>query len=240
MLIRNPQDIKSLGTILSVWAHPDDESFCCAGIMAAAIKNGQTVVCITATKGEAGVQNESRWPTDKLGEIRAGELKKACQILGVTDHHWLGYKDGTCHQVPEAEAADKIKKLIERYKPDTVLTFGPEGMTGHLDHQAVSRWVSLASKGTKARVYHYVEDADTYENHLKDMGQKFNVYFNIDKPPTKPACDCDIAFELTPELTKKKYLALEAMPSQTEAMFSSLPPDYLKSVFKLECYVRAP
>ncbi len=43
--IHNFEDIKKLGTILSVWAHPDDETFTCGGILATAVKNGQQVVC---------------------------------------------------------------------------------------------------------------------------------------------------------------------------------------------------
>ena len=41
-----------LGTVLSVWAHPDDESYCCAGLMADAVAHGQRVTCVTATRGE--------------------------------------------------------------------------------------------------------------------------------------------------------------------------------------------
>lgn len=235
--IKTKADIKQLGTILSVWAHPDDESFSCAGIMAAAIANGQTVICITATKGEAGVRDESRWPSAHLAEIRAKEMEKACQILGVSAHHWLGYHDGQCHEVDDEDAADKIKIFIERYKPDTILTWGPEGMTGHLDHQAVSRWVDIATKGTNIHVYHSVENEAAYENYLKQLDLKFNIYFNIDMPPVMSAERCDIAFQLTSELVNKKHDALTAMPSQTEEMFKDMPDNMVEKIFGLECYV---
>src|SRR5947207_1873194 len=102
--IKTSDDIKQLGTILSVWAHPDDESFSCAGIMAAAIQNGQSVACITATKGEDGVQDESRWPAEQLGEIRAHEMDEALDILGCHNHNWLGYHDGRCQEISADEA----------------------------------------------------------------------------------------------------------------------------------------
>lgn len=235
--IKTKTDIKQLGTILSVWAHPDDESFSCAGIMSAAIANGQEVICITATKGEAGVQDESRWPAARLAEIRAEEMERACQILGVSAHHWLGYHDGQCHEVADDEAADKIKAFINKYKPNTILTWGPEGMTGHRDHQAVSRWVDMAAKGTNIRVYHSVENEDAYENYLKELDLKFNIYFSIDKPPVMKAEKCDIAFHLTPDLVTKKHDALTAMPSQTEEMFKNMPDKMVEKIFGMECYI---
>ena len=76
-MIKTTDDIKHLGTILFVAAHPDDETFNAGGILAAAARNGQTVIVVTATKGEGGVQDESRWPADSLGDIRAKELKQA-------------------------------------------------------------------------------------------------------------------------------------------------------------------
>ncbi len=49
-------DVAQLGTILGIWAHPDDETWSSAGLMAMAADNGQRVVCVTATYGENGVQ----------------------------------------------------------------------------------------------------------------------------------------------------------------------------------------
>lgn len=237
--IKTQQDIKQLGTILSVWAHPDDESFSCGGIMAAAVHNGQQVICVTATKGEAGVQDESRWPAAKLAEIRANELEKACKVLGVTKHHWLGYHDGQCQAVATDEAVQQLKDLIQTYKPDTILTFGPDGMTGHPDHQTVSAWVMEATKGTDVQVYHAVAEQTTYDKYLKGLDEQFNIYFNIDQPPLKQAAVCDIALQLTPELVEQKFEALAAMPSQTEAMLKTLPADSHDSVFDLECFVKS-
>lgn len=239
MAITTVQDVKQLGTILSVWAHPDDESFCCAGIMAAAIQNGQKVICVTATKGEAGVQDESRWPAARLGEVRANELMEACKILGITEHHWLGYFDGNCAEVPDEEGIGRIKAFIDQYHPDTILTFGPEGLTGHTDHQAVSRWAGLAAAGTEIKIYHFVESEDAYENFLKDLDEQFNIYYKIDKPPVRRKETCDIALCLTPELARKKHAALAAMPSQTEGMIKAIQSETIDEIFECECYVQA-
>ncbi len=239
MQLTHPKDIGQLGTILCVWAHPDDESFTCAGILAAASGNGQTVACITATKGELGVQDESRWPAAELGEIRQRELSKALEILGIKEHHWLGYRDGECEQVPDEEGTARVRQYIEQYNPDTILTFGSDGLTGHPDHQTVSKWVNMAARGHNIAVFHAVENEDAYENYLKDLDRHFNIYFNIDKPPVKSVEECDIALYLTPELIQAKYDALAAMPSQMERLLKAIPEDDFKNIFGCECFVRA-
>jgi len=237
--ITTTEDIKQLGTILSVWAHPDDESFSCAGIMCACVQNGQQVICVTATKGEAGVQDESRWPAAQLGDIRAKEMKAALRQLGIKDHYWLGYQDGQCDCVQAQDAVNKIKELIKNYHPDTILTFGPDGMTGHPDHQSVSNWVSQAIDGSLVTVYHSVEEEQRYHKYMIEADKKFNIYFNIDKPPVHKASDCDIAFRLPKEIITKKYAALKSMPSQTEAMIKTTPKEEMEAMLGLECFVQA-
>ena len=234
-----PNDIRQLGTIMSVWAHPDDESFTAAGIMATDINNGQKVICVTATRGEAGVQDESRWPAERLGEIRAKELESALEQIGVQHHHWLDYYDGQCNCVRSEEAVSKIKRLINKYKPDTILTFGPDGITGHTDHQTVSEWVNDAAIGTDITVYHSVEEEQRYYDYMVEAHRKFNIYFNIDKPPVFDAKDCDIAFRLPKDIVAKKYSALKCMPSQTETMIKNTPPETMEAMLCIECFVKA-
>lgn len=236
--IATAQDISRLGTILCVWAHPDDETFTCAGIMTAAIRNGQTVVCVTATKGEKGVQDPARWPAERLGEIRAAELSEALQLMGCQNHHWLDCMDGDCSQLSDTEGSEKIRQFIDKYSPDTILTFGPDGMTGHPDHQAVSRWTALAAAG-RAQLYYAVEEQQIYDDYMRDIDQQFNVYFNIDKPPLRDTADCDIALRLSPELCKIKESAFRAMPSQYDSFFATLTPEQVRAITCVECFVKA-
>jgi LmbE family N-acetylglucosaminyl deacetylase len=84
-----------LGTILGVWAHPDDEAYLTAGIMARAVRNGSRVVCVTATRGEGGSMDEEKWPPESMGEVRTKELGRSLQILGVDEHVWLDMRTST-------------------------------------------------------------------------------------------------------------------------------------------------
>ena len=232
-------DIKSLGTIMGIWAHPDDETYSMGGIMAAARQNGQQVICITATKGELGVQDEERWPPEHLASIRAGELAEAFRILGVETHHWLDYPDGGCKDADEKEAVALIADLISQYRPDTLMSFGPDGMTGHEDHITVSHWTRAAREraGSGAAVFHAIQTQRQYDASV-EADKALDIYFNIDKPLTCDESQCDICFALPDDLFELKMSALRAMPSQTEAMLGLFGGSMRLSV-GTEAFVRA-
>lgn len=233
-------DIKQLGTILGVWAHPDDEAMSSGGIMAAAVVNGQKVVCLTATRGEQGVQDETRWPANKLGSIREEEFDAAMEIMGVEEHFWLDRRDGYCK--PDDEAAIlSVCEYIEKYHPNTILTFGPDGMTGHSDHKAVSEWVHKARQASQfsPSIYHAVQTKRQYTDFLKVMDKKLNIFFNIDEPPLKDDADCDIHFVLNDDQKNLKLDALKAMPSQTEGMMKLFDKDFICKALELEAFIKA-
>ncbi len=236
--INSRADITQLGTILGIWAHPDDEVFSMGGIMAAAIQNGQTVACITATYGEAGVQDESRWPANQLAQIREKELENAYEILGVHNHHWLDYPDGKCSEIDEAIVVQKLVSLIELYKPDSIMTFGPDGMTGHDDHKTVSTWTTLARNkaGSKATIYHAIHTCAQYDA-LKELDAELNIYFNVEQPCTCEDTDCAIHLDLDDTLYDQKLRALRSMPSQTEAMLTRFESS-LRVSFGVEAFVK--
>lgn len=234
-------DIQALGTILGIWAHPDDETFTMAGIIATATMNGQVVACVTATKGEAGSQDEVKWPSSTIAEVRQKELEAALRVLGVQKHFWLGYVDGKCAEVPVAEAVSQLVAIIERIKPDSIFTFGPEGMTGHPDHQTVSAWTSQAveKSGQDIAIYHAVITPEQYEKYIKQADEKLNIFFNIDKPPLVSPENCDICINNADEVCEKKCDAIAAQPSQTELMIKHFGRDFLKEAFRTEAFVRA-
>ena len=133
-------DAADLGTVLGIWAHPDDEAFLSAGLMAAARDAGNRVVCVTATLGEHGTPDAEQWPPERLAAVRARELSASLAALNVTQHHVLGIVDGTCADQQHDLVVARLGQIIETVAPDTIVTFGPDGLTGHVDHQTVSAW----------------------------------------------------------------------------------------------------
>lgn len=227
------------GSILGVWAHPDDETFMVGGLLALAARSGQHVACVTATKGEAGVQDETKWPKDSLGDTREKELSDALGILGITEHNWLGYSDGRCADVPEEEAISRLVVLIEQYQPDTVITFPPDGLTGHTDHKCVSRWATMASERSRKQpnVYFAVNTSELYDAHLRALDEQINIYFALDKPVLIPEAECDVVLRLDAQTAGLKVAALAAMPSQTAGMFAQRDVEELENIFGCEALV---
>ncbi|HEX5148436.1 MAG TPA: PIG-L family deacetylase [Candidatus Limnocylindrales bacterium] len=137
-------------TLMTVHAHPDDETIGTGGSMAKAVAAGHRVVLVTCTRGEMGeiVVPELDTPDNhrRLGELRAVELERAMGHLGVTEWENLGYHDSdmmgrpgnldprSFWQADLDEAARRLVWLIRRYRPDVITTYNDYGGYGHPDH----------------------------------------------------------------------------------------------------------
>jgi LmbE family N-acetylglucosaminyl deacetylase len=229
------------GTILGVWAHPDDETYLMAGIMAAAVRNGQRVACITATKGELGIQDPERWPPERLPEIREAELMASLGKLGVDEHYWLGYPDGGCPEVPFESAVEAVASLIRDIQPRHVLTFGPEGMTGHPDHKTVSGWTTAAFERAAPAGAELLYAAVTPEwsDELLDVMLELGAFYEGVEPPVFPKEELAVCFEVPEDLSVLKWEALRAQESQTEGLIAALGEDVTRSINAVEYFRRA-
>lgn len=220
----NHSNIKKLGTILGIWAHPDDEAFISGGIMTQAIKNGQRVVCITATKGERGGR-EKKITLREMAKIRQKEMRDSLAVLGIKEHHFLGYIDGECKDANEKEVTGKILKVMRYIQPNTILTFGPDGMTGHHDHQAVSRWTTEAYKSYGKGAIFYAATSNTWSNEFVPFLNKFNI-FNPGFPKVTPNDKLAINFTLPDKILELKLAAIFAHKSQVEHMIQEFGVDF--------------
>ena len=239
--IHSVGDVKRLGAILFVGAHPDDETFCCGGLLAAAAQNGQRVVCVTATRGEKGVHDESKWPADKLGQIREQELNAALAQLGVREHYMLSYADGACAQAGEDDAAQYVAEIIESCGIQTVITFGSDGLTGHPDHCAVSRWADAAVhiSTRKPDILHIVQPREPYQKHLRAADKTLRMFFNVKKPVLAGPDDAAVYMTLDRDCLVRKYLAFKSMPSQMTHILAAIPPESFAGAFGVEALVGA-
>jgi LmbE family N-acetylglucosaminyl deacetylase len=137
-------------TLMTVHAHPDDESIGTGGLMAKAVAAGHRVVLVTCTRGELGEIVVPELDTEsnhrRLGEIRAGELEDALGELGVTEWENLGYRDSdmmgrvgnldprSFWQANLDLAIGRLVWLVRRYRPDVITTYNDYGGYGHPDH----------------------------------------------------------------------------------------------------------
>lgn len=117
--------------VLAVVAHPDDEAWAMGGTLARCADAGATVHVLCMTRGEGGGD-----PT-----VRASELAASCAILGAT-HRLLDLPDGALATFPVEQARTLLQREIDAFAPTAVLTLGPDGGYGHLDHIAVTDWLA--------------------------------------------------------------------------------------------------
>ncbi len=124
--------------LLAVYAHPDDESYGSAGTFAKYAREGVRISLISATRGEAGeISHPSLASQENLAAVREAELRRASAIVGVSDLRFLDCPDGGVATCPHAQTVGKIVRAIREWRPQVVITFGPEGIYGHPDHIAV-------------------------------------------------------------------------------------------------------
>lgn len=157
--------------VLLAHAHPDDESCATGGTIARLVAEGHGVTVVTSTQGEQGriavpaLQHLHADEDDQLGPERARELAGAVSALGVTDHRYLGgagrYRDSgrmgiPANDRPDAfwqadldEAGMQMAEIIREVRPQSVITYDPNGGYGHPDHiqthRVAMRGVELAA-----------------------------------------------------------------------------------------------
>jgi LmbE family N-acetylglucosaminyl deacetylase len=253
-------------TLMAVHAHPDDESSSTGGVLAAYGDQGVRTVVVTCTNGEFGdapggvKPGEAGHDERAVAQLRLAELREACKILGVTDLETLGYHDsgmpewdykdrpGAFCNVPTAEVAARIGALIERYRPQVVITYDPAGPYQHPDHVHAARAAVSAAAGTgiPAKLYFTVIRGSDWQKvwqALRDAG--------IDVPDRRPA-DPEImrqmaeteqritsTVDIQPVLGRKRDALLAHASQIQDSWFSKIPPDVAEAVFGRESFIRA-
>jgi LmbE family N-acetylglucosaminyl deacetylase len=228
-----------LGTILGVWAHPDDEAYLTAGIMARAVRNGSRVVCVTATRGEGGSMDEEKWPPETMGEVRTKELERSLAILGVQEHHWLDLRDVDMDTGLPDEGYERVRELVADVQPDTILTFGPDGMTDHAAHKDVSRWATeaLHEAGKSGSTVLYATVTPEWAAEFLPVWAPFNV-FRPGTPPITPREELAVDYELPKDILELKVNAINAHVSQVEAILQAVGPEVWWREMSFEAFRR--
>ncbi|MCX6080016.1 MAG: PIG-L family deacetylase [Chloroflexi bacterium] len=153
--------------ILSILAHPDDESFGMGGTLALYAQKGYEVYLVCATRGEVGdVAAEHMQGFSSIAELRESELRCAAKHLGLKNVYFLDYRDSGMpgspdNQHPDAqvahsvdEVAGKVVRYIRETRPDIILTFDPIGGYRHPDHIHIHNATVLAFEKAADPAFH--------------------------------------------------------------------------------------
>lgn len=164
-LVAYPQGkIPSPKRMVCFFAHPDDETFGPGASLALWAKKGVEIHVVCATKGEGGGD----------GNIRAQELRASAKILGVTSVEFLRYKDGKISNDQLQKLEKDFLRIIKKYKPDAVLIYDLNGISGHLDHIAIASAVSQTFRKSTIpqSLYYFVS-----KKYITDQITEYFIFF---------------------------------------------------------------
>jgi LmbE family N-acetylglucosaminyl deacetylase len=253
-------------TLMAVHAHPDDESSSTGGVLARYADEGIRTVVVTCTNGEFGDTLDGVKPGEDgheeqaVAQIRLAELREACKHLAVTDLELLGYHDSGmpdweykdrpdafCN-VPQDEVAGRIGALIERYRPQVVITYDDLGAYQHPDHLHASRCAqaAVAATGIPDKLYLTAMRRSDWRklwDALREQGVDVPDVRQIDEQTLRQMQERESKIttnvDIRPVLERKHAALLSHHSQIQESWFSKIPPGLTVEVFGRESFIRA-
>lgn len=207
--------------LLGIWAHPDDESYLSAGLMDRTIRAGGHVTIVALTDGEAGFPADDPRSTRRRRRQRRAELTAAMAAIGVHDVRFLGLPDGGLAEQPEQRVQRSLRALIADICPDVVVTFGPDGITGHDDHVACSRLVTEAWLDRPSGELWYAAKTNGWLDEWRDLHDRFGVWMT-EEPTGVDADDLELVIDLGGAALDRKRRVLGEHRSQTAAIAEAM------------------
>lgn len=205
------------GRLLGIWAHPDDEAYLSAGLMARTVTDGGHVTVVAITDGEAGFPADDRRPPTQRAEQRRRELRAAMALIGVHDVRFLGIADGAVATEPADRLVAQISDLIREVDPDAIVTFGPDGITGHSDHVANSELVTRAWADTRIGELWYAAKTHGWLDEWRELHDEFGVWMT-GEPTGVGADDVETILDLDGIELDTKRAVLGEHRSQTDGL----------------------
>jgi LmbE family N-acetylglucosaminyl deacetylase len=194
-------------------AHADDES-AASPVLARYAREGVQVHMIIASDGSGGSGSQTYLNRPDSGPqgaalvtAKAEEARCAASALGIGEPLLLGFPDGKLGDYLGdrglmTRLTDRIAKEIERLKPEVVITWGPDGGTGHPDHRLVSdiatQLVRYGAPGMPDRLFYMYLPAEAFRALNPQRGEPPLLipqakYFTVHVPFT--AADGDAAIK---------------------------------------------
>ena len=253
-------------TLMAVHAHPDDEASSTGGILALYSDQGVRTVIVTCTNGEFGdapgqvKPGEDGHDEQAVAELRLAELRQSCKILGVSSLELLGYHDSGmpdweykdrpdafCN-VPQSVVAGRIGALIERYRPQVVITYDDQGPYQHPDHLHASRCAqaAVAATGIPDKLYLTAMRRSDWRkvwDALREAGVEVPDTSQIDEQALRQMEEAERRIttnvDISPVLERKRAALLAHASQIRDSWFSKIPSDIAAQVFGRESFTRA-
>jgi LmbE family N-acetylglucosaminyl deacetylase len=248
-----------VATVVSLHAHPDDESILVGGTLCRAARQGHRVVLVFATKGEHGEVEDGVLVDDEtLGQRREEECAASAGVLGAHRVAFLGYHDsgmmGTPEndapesfwQAPLEDAAARLAALLTEEGADLLTIYDDNGGYGHPDHIKVHQVGVRAAEiaGTPR-----VAEATMNRDHLRRViaaGVEAGAVSEEEVPDVgedssfgKPEAVITTCVDVT-DLLDVKRASMRAHASQIDeqSFFLQMPDEAFAGSFGYEWFIR--
>ena len=253
-------------TMMAVHAHPDDEASSTGGVLAAYSAQGIRTVVVTCTNGEFGdapggvKPGQNGHDEQAVAQQRLAELRESCTILGVTDLELLGYHDSGMPEwdtrtgrTPSATSPRRtwparICGLIDKYRPQVLITYDDQGPYQHPDHVHASRsaQAAFAASGSAAKLYLTAMRGSDWRKiweALRELGAEVPDWEEPDPERQRRGLESEERITTTVDIRAvlpRKREALFAHGSQIggESWFSKIPPEIAEATFGRESFIR--
>jgi len=231
-----------------VFAHPDDDTYGVGATLALHAGEDLELTAILTTSGEAGlIADDALASRDTLGEVREREDAAAWRALGLEPRlHFLRHPHGGVGDVPRDELLERYLEILRPAAPEVVITFGPDGVTGHADHVRVGEVATEAfhaarAEGTRGfeRLLHHGlmrSQMDRFNDLLRERGLE-----EIDETePFQPRAIPDERFGVVVDgasVYERKLAALRE--HRTQAELAEIPMELWPAMLQTEAFVIA-
>jgi len=234
--------------IACVFAHPDDDTYGVGGSLALHADSDLEVTVILTTSGEAGqIADPSLATRPTLGAVREDEDRRSWAALGLEpDLRFLRCPDGAVADVPREDLVAAYVEILLEVRPDVLVTFGPDGITGHADHVAVGEAATEAfhvarvqARGGFLRLLHNALSRTRLEA-LNEMLRARGLEILDPTQPFTPRGVPDDAIDLSVDCSTAFERKVEALRChRTQGEMESVPYDLWPVVLGREDFVIA-
>lgn len=219
--------------LLFIIAHPDDESFLACGTIRKNFESGGQSFILCATLGEKGTSHlKKKLSATELKKVRKAELSAAAKYLGVTKLHTFQFPD-TELLAHKQRLYTELLPISKKCNPDFIISFGADGITGHLDHISIGEVANKISRKLKKPFLNFAISPKLYKSAKRWLGQKrkegkYVNDFEYKQPHIKIPIDGKV---------KLKAFGLHKSQMDGNKPFSGIPKTAVSELLKAEYYV---
>ncbi len=238
----DPQPTRIPRRLLGIWAHPDDEAYLSADLMARTVEAGGSVTVVTLTDGEGGFDDDDQRSDAVKAAHRRSELASAMARIGVRDVRFLGVADGGVADHRPTPLIERMARIMRRVQPDVTVTFGPDGITRHPDHVACSSLVTRAWSETRIGELWYATKSDDWLSRWSELHSRLGVIMgerDADNGGATSPAVADHRFTIADDRLAGKRHVLAAHRSQTANIAAYMGEETYLEWIAEECF-RAP